>query len=130
MMDNLSNTHSIIPNLIYRLVPFDSSLVICLISSQLEEDKRRHKKTSYGQTNKAGKNFIHQVTVIRKQDLNLVHGCNIYRLNKVLELSHLLAELFDGNFVILNDAHQLQLVDAIANRDQLGGSPKEAVHLD
>ena len=62
--------------------------------------------------------------------LNLVHGCNVDRLDEILELSHLLAELFDGNFVILNDAHQLQLVDAIANRDQLGGSPEETVHLD
>ena len=62
--------------------------------------------------------------------LNLVHGSNIDGLNKVLELGHLLAELLDGDLIVLHDAHQLQLVDAIANRDQLGGSPEEAIHLD
>merc|ERR1719411_959434 len=62
--------------------------------------------------------------------LNLVHGSNIDRLNKVLELSHLLAELLDGDLVVLHDAHQLKFIDAISDRDQLGGSPEEAVHLD
>ena len=62
--------------------------------------------------------------------LNLVHGSNIDGLNKVLELGHLLAEFLDGDLIVLHDAHQLKLLDAIADRDQLRGSPEEAVHLD
>ena len=43
----------------------------------------------------------------RQLDLNLVHCIDITRLDKVLKLFNLLAQLLDGNLVILNGAHDL-----------------------
>ena len=66
----------------------------------------------------------------RQLDLDLVHGVDITRLDKVLKLFNLLTQLLNGNLVILNSAHDLQFLDAIANGDELAGSPEETVHLD
>merc|ERR1719500_959460 len=65
----------------------------------------------------------------RQLDLDLVHCIDITRLDKVLKLFNLLAQLLDGNLVILNGAHDLQFFDAITNGDELAGSPEKAVHL-
>ena len=43
----------------------------------------------------------------RQLDLDLVHGIDIARLDKVLKLFNLLTQLLDGDLVILNSAHDL-----------------------
>ncbi len=37
-----------------------------------------------------------------------------------MKLFHLLAQFVDGDLLVLYHAHELQLVDAVADRDQLG----------
>ena len=37
-----------------------------------------------------------------------------------VKLFHLLAQFVDGDLLVLYHAHELQLVDAVADRDQLG----------
>ena len=60
--------------------------------------------------------------------LDFFHGCNIHGLDKILKLCHL-TQLFDGNLVILHCAHDLEFVDSVADRNQLGGTPHQAIHL-
>ena len=43
----------------------------------------------------------------RQLDLDLVHGVDITRLDKVLKLFNLLTQLLNGNLVIFNSAHNL-----------------------
>merc|ERR1712209_263578 len=62
--------------------------------------------------------------------LDLVHGCNINRLNEVLKLLHLLTQLLDGHLLILHGAHDLEFLDTVTNRNQLGGAPHKTLHLD
>ena len=44
----------------------------------------------------------------RQLDLDLVHGVDITRLDKVLKLFNLLTQLLNGNLVIFNSAHNLR----------------------
>ena len=46
----------------------------------------------------------------RQLDLDLVHCIDITRLDKVLKLFNLLAQLLNGNLVILNGAHDLIVI--------------------
>ena len=55
----------------------------------------------------------------RQLDLDLVHGVDITRLDKVLKLFNLLAQLLDGNLVILNGAHHLIEIDVTTNSSQM-----------
>ena len=66
----------------------------------------------------------------RNIDLDLAHGCDVDGLNVIFKLADLLAQFVNGDLLILHHAHHLQLLDAIPDRDQLAGSPDEALHLD
>ena len=50
--------------------------------------------------------------------LDLGHGSDVAGLDVVLELCDLLAQLVDGDLLVLYHAHELQLVDAITHRDK------------
>ena len=52
--------------------------------------------------------------------LDLGHGCDVDGLNEVLELLDLLAQLVDGDLLVLDDAHHLKLVDAVADGNEFG----------
>ena len=62
--------------------------------------------------------------------LDLVHGVDVTRLDKVLKLFNLLCELLHGHLLVLDGAHHLQLLDAVADGDELVGAPKQPIHLD
>ena len=53
-------------------------------------------------------------------DLDLWHGGDVDGLNVVLELLDLLAQLIDGDLLVLDDAHHLKLVDAVADGNEFG----------
>jgi len=55
-----------------------------------------------------------------KTDLDFRHGCDVDGLDVVFELLNLFAELFDGDLVVLNDAHDLQFVNAVTNGNKFG----------
>ena len=61
--------------------------------------------------------------------LDLVHGVDVARLDKVLKLFNLLCELLHGHLLVLDGAHHLQLLDAVADGDELVGAPQKSVHL-
>jgi len=67
---------------------------------------------------------------MKSMRLDLAHGGHIHGLDEVLELGHLLAQLLDGDLVILHHAHHLQFVDPVPHRHQLGSSPYQPLHLD
>lgn len=62
--------------------------------------------------------------------LDLVEGSNVDGLDKVLVLLDLLGQQIDGHLLVLDDAHDLQLVDSVSHGHQLGSSPQQTVHLD
>lgn len=62
--------------------------------------------------------------------LQLLHGNNVGGLNVVLELFDLLLELVERDLVVLNDQVDLELLDAEADGNELGGTPDKAVLLD
>ena len=62
--------------------------------------------------------------------LELLHGNDIGRLDVVLELGDLLLELVERDLLVLDDQVDLQLLDAEADGDELGGAPDEAILLD
>ena len=51
---------------------------------------------------------------------NLVHGRDVAGLDVVLHVLDLLLELVNGHLGVLHRAHDGQLVDAVADWDQLG----------
>jgi len=59
-----------------------------------------------------------------KTDLDFWHGCDVDGLDVVFELLDLLAELFDGDLVVLDDAHDLQFVDAVTDGNKFGWKDK------
>ena len=61
--------------------------------------------------------------------LDLVHGVDVTRLDKVLKLFNLLCEFLHGHLLVLDGAHHLQLLDAVADGDELVGAPEKSVHL-
>lgn len=63
-------------------------------------------------------------------DLDLVESSNVDRLDDILEGLNLLLEQIDGHLLVLNDAHDLQLLDAIADWNQFCGAPQQTVHDD
>merc|ERR1719318_1765090 len=56
-------------------------------------------------------------------------AADVHGLNEVLELAHLLLQLINRDLGILNNSHQLQLLDTVPDGDQLAGAPEKAVHL-
>lgn len=62
------------------------------------------------------------VSVSRFSDLDLVERGNVHTLDVILDLFDLLLQLIDGDLVILDDARQLQFVDSVRERDQLGSA--------
>ena len=70
------------------------------------------------------------MTALCARRLDLVHGIDVAGLDKVLKLFNLLCELLHGHFLVLHSAHHLQLLDAVADGDELVGAPEQAVHLD
>ena len=70
------------------------------------------------------------MTALCARCLDLVHGIDVARLDKVLKLFNLLCELLHGHLLVLDSAHHLQLLDAVADGDELVGAPEQAVHLD
>ena len=62
--------------------------------------------------------------------LKLLHGGNVVALDVVLEAVDLLLELVEGDLLVLDDQVDLELLDAEADSDELGGTPGEAVLLD
>ena len=75
--------------------------------------------------------FAAAATILNKIDhLDLAHGCNVHGLNVVFKVADLLAQFVDGDLLVLDNAHHLELIDAIADRHELGGAPHKALHLD
>ena len=64
-----------------------------------------------------------------RRRLDLVHGIDVARLDKVLKLFNLLLELLHGHLLVLDGAHHLQLLDAVADGDELVSAPEQAVHF-
>jgi hypothetical protein len=60
--------------------------------------------------------------------LDLVESSNVDRLNEVLELADLFLELIDTDFVVFNNAADLELVDTVGKWNEFGDTPEEAVH--
>ncbi len=48
-----------------------------------------------------------------KSKLDFVHGSNINRLDKVLEFFNLLLELVNGDFKVLDNAHNLKFKETV-----------------
>ena len=48
-----------------------------------------------------------------RSDLDLIHGSDVHGLDEVLELAHLLLQLINGDLGILDNAHQLKLLDSV-----------------
>lgn len=65
----------------------------------------------------------------RKDTLDLGKGLNVDGLDVILELEHLLLKHISGDLVILDDSGNTDLVDTIADGDELRGTPEETVHL-
>ncbi|KAB8437347.1 hypothetical protein FH972_025027 [Carpinus fangiana] len=61
--------------------------------------------------------------------LQLLHGSNVGGLHVVLKLLDLLLQLVQGDFVILDDQIDLQLLDTEAEGNQLGRTPNKTVLL-
>ena len=70
----------------------------------------------------------HRICII-DAGLDLVHGSNVATLNIVLEVANLLLQLINGYLLVLDHAHDLQLVDAIPDGNQLRCAPDKTVHL-
>ena len=62
--------------------------------------------------------------------LQLLHGGNIRTLHVVLILLDLRLQVIQTDLVVLNHHVQLQLLDAIPDRNQLVPTPHQSVHLD
>ena len=62
--------------------------------------------------------------------LDLVHGVDVARLDKVLKLLDFLCELLHRHLLVLHGAHHLQLLDPVADGNELVGAPKQAIHFD
>ena len=59
-----------------------------------------------------------------------LHGSNVRALDVVLELSDALLELIEGDELVLNDEGDLELLDTVADSDELAGAPHETRHLE
>jgi len=55
-----------------------------------------------------------------KTHLDLLHGSHVHRLNVILALHDLLLEDIERDELILNDTVDLELLDTVADRDELG----------
>ena len=66
---------------------------------------------------------------VRLVNSNFAHGSDVHGLNKILKLADFLAELVNGDLLVLHDTHHLQLLDAIADRYELACAPDQALHL-
>ena len=62
--------------------------------------------------------------------LNFAHGCDVHGLNIILKVADLLAQLVDGDLLVLHDAHHLEFVNSVPDRHELRGAPDQALHLD
>merc|ERR1712029_994723 len=62
--------------------------------------------------------------------LDFVESGRVYRLYVVFESGDLLFQKVCADLVVLNHTHNLQLLDAVCEGDEFGGSPHEAVALD
>lgn len=69
------------------------------------------------------------ITCLR-QSLQLLHSSNISRLDVVLILLNLGLEIIDRDLFVLNDDVDLQLLDTVADGDELVTTPGKTVHLD
>ena len=65
----------------------------------------------------------------RKLSLDFVKGGNVHGLNEILESGHLILQVVHHHLVVLDDARDLELLDAVANGDQLARAPEETVHF-
>ena len=70
------------------------------------------------------------MTALCARRLDLVHGVDVAGLDKVLKLFDFLCELLHRHLLVLHGAHHLQLLDAVADGDELVGAPKQTIHLD
>lgn len=62
--------------------------------------------------------------------LDLLHGSHVHGLDEILTLHDLLLEDIEGDELILNDTVDLELLDTVTDRDELGLTPQETVHFD
>jgi hypothetical protein len=66
----------------------------------------------------------------RASSLELLHGGDVGGLDKVLEVvGDLVLEVLERDLGVLDDEVDLEHLDAVADGDELGGTPQEAVHL-
>jgi len=63
-------------------------------------------------------------------NLDLLKGSHVHGLDEVLTLQDLLLEDIEGDELILNDAVDLELLDTVTDRDELGLTPQETLHGD
>jgi len=68
--------------------------------------------------------------MLADKHLQLLHGSDIAALHVVLEALDLLLQLLHGDFVVLDDQVDLQLLDAEADGDELGATPDQTLLLD
>lgn len=64
-----------------------------------------------------------------RERLDLLHGSNVSGLDVVLKLLDGLLEVIERDLVILDNTVDLELLDTVTNRDPLGSTPEETVHL-
>merc|ERR1712170_327393 len=74
-------------------------------------------------------NIIPKWQISDLNDLDFVECCNVHALHIIFKTSNLLLKVICANFVILYDAVDYQLLDAITNWCQLRCAPEQAVHL-
>lgn len=62
--------------------------------------------------------------------LDLLHGSHVHGLDEILALHDLLLKDIKGDELILDDTVDLELLDTVTDRDELGLTPQETGHLD
>ena len=67
---------------------------------------------------------------IQLERSDLVEGGDVDGLDKVLEGSDVLLKEVSADLVVLHNAADLQLLDAVADWNKLGRAPKQSVSLD
>merc|ERR1712044_142854 len=65
-----------------------------------------------------------------RTSLDFVEGDNIHGLDVVLKAGDLLLEIVHQDLVVLDDARDLELLDAVTDSDEFAGTPEETVHGD
>lgn len=74
--------------------------------------------------------FVDKTTIDIENRLDLVEGSNVDGLDDILEGLDLFLQQIDRHFLVFDDTHDLQFLDAVADGNQFGSSPQKTVHND